>query len=114
MPDQIYPNVRHVAVALCVGLVGRYWWEHGRSPLRNVAEGSSLAASPVAGEFQVVRVERGDLLIIRQKVQVAGQVERTNLEFPLQLLGVNAADRSAEGTKFSKEFLSSGSPRIDG
>jgi len=53
------------------------------------------------------------LLIIRQKAQVAGQVERTNLEFPLQLLGVNAADRSAEGTKFSKEFLSSGSPRIE-
>ena len=75
--------------------------------------GSSLSGSLVAGEFEIVRVERADLLIVRQEVPVLGRDALQLMEVPLQLLGVKTIAPSKSGTEFTSEFLSSGTPSLE-
>jgi len=67
----------------------------------------------VAGEFEVVRVERADLLIVRQHVPMLGTDSLKPLEAPLLLIGVKSLAPSTEGKQFTSEFLSSGTPSLD-
>ncbi|MFN0021868.1 MAG: thermonuclease family protein [Pirellulaceae bacterium] len=97
----------------CAGIAARYWWGWDESAFRHAAEGSSLSGQPVAGELEVVRVERTDLLIVRQQVPVLGTDSLRPLEAPLQLIGVKSLAPSNEGGEFTSEFLSSGSPSLD-
>ncbi|MCE9527537.1 MAG: hypothetical protein K8R36_15955, partial [Planctomycetales bacterium] len=64
----------------CAVVAARYWWGGDENTLRHAAEGSSLSGQLVAGEFEVVRVERTDLLIVRQQVPVLGKDSLTPLE----------------------------------
>lgn len=102
-----------VCVFVCAAIAGRYWWSRGSSAAPHAAEGSSLSGSLVAGEFEVVRVERADLLVVRQQVPVLGRNVLQQIESPLQLLGVKLPERSEEGKQFTSEFLSSGTPSLD-
>ena len=102
-----------VGVAICAVVAGRYWWSRGNSAAPHAAEGSSLRGSLVVGEFEVVRVERADLLIVRQQVQVPGSDSLQPLEAPLQLLGVKSLELADAGKQFTREFLSAGTPSLD-
>ena len=102
-----------VCVVVCAVVAGRYGWDGGRSVVPHAAEGSSLSGSLVAGEFEVVRVERADLLLVRQKVHLLGKDASSPLEAPLQLLGVRSSGLSVEGKRFTSEFLSSGTPALE-
>ena len=102
-----------VCVVICAALAGRYWWSRGSSAAPHAAEGSSLRGSLVVGEFETVRVERADLLIVRQQVPVLGQNAFQPLEAPLQLLGVKSSALAEEGKLFTSKFLGSGTPFLD-
>jgi len=102
-----------VCVAICAAIAGRYWWSRGSSAAPHAAEGSSLAGSLVVGEFELVRVERADLLMVRQQVPVLGKDTLQPLEAPLQLLGVKSSDLTAAGKQFTDAFLSTGTPTLD-
>jgi hypothetical protein len=102
-----------VCVVVCAAIAGRYWWSRGSSAAPHAAEGSSLSGSLVVGEFEVVRLERADLLIVRQQVPVLGRKSLQSLEVPLQLLGVKSAVLTEEGRRFTSEFLSPGTPSLD-
>jgi len=65
------------------------------------------------GEFETVRVEQADLLIVRQQVPVLGQNAFQPLEAPLQLLGVKSSALAEEGKLFTSKFLGSGTPSLD-
>ncbi|MGI8979163.1 MAG: thermonuclease family protein [Pirellulaceae bacterium] len=101
------------SVWICAVALGRYGWDRGRSVVPHAAEGSSLSGSLVAGEFEVVRIERADLLLVRQPVPVLGKDRPLPLEAPLQLLGVRSSGLSVEGKKFTSEFLSLGTPTLE-
>jgi len=102
-----------VALMVCAGIGGRYWIAEGTSKIPHAAEGSSLG-SFAAGQMEVVRVERPDLLLVRQRVPVVGNSDLQLLEAPLQLLGVEAsADIQKSGVDFTTEFLSTGSPNLE-
>lgn len=102
-----------VCVALCAAMAGRYWWSRGSSAAPHAAEGSSLTGSLVVGEFDVVRVERADLLIVRQQVPILGQDILQTLEAPLQLLGVKSSGLTEAGKRFTSKLLSLGTPSLD-
>ncbi|MBC7853273.1 MAG: thermonuclease family protein [Pirellulaceae bacterium] len=102
-----------VCIFVCALVAGRYGWDRGASVVPHAAEGSSLSGSLVAGEFEVVRVDRADLLLVRQQVPVLGKDAPLPLEAPLQLLGVRTLELSAEGGQFTSEFLSKGTPSLD-
>ena len=102
-----------VCVAICAAMAGRYWWSRSSSAAPHAAEGSSLSGSLVVGEFEVVRVERADLLIVRQQVPVFGKNTFQPLEAPLQLLGVKSSGLAEEGKQFTAAFLRSGTPSLD-
>jgi len=103
-----------VALMVCAGIGGRYWVSEGTSKVPHAAEGSSLGRSFVAGEIEVVCVERPDLLVVRQRVPVVGHAELQLLEARLQLLGVEASgDTKKSGIDFTAEFLGSDSPSLE-
>src|SRR4051812_38876569 len=109
-----------ICVLIACALAGRYWWS-ARSGVQvpHAAEGSSLGPGLAPGECEVVRVERADLILVRQLVPVRGRQEVQPLEVPVQLLGVSllapssADDLSDAATRFSTQFLRSGSPRLE-
>lgn len=100
-------------VVLSTAIAGRYWWTRGNNEIPHVAEGSSQAGRFVPGEFEVVRIERGDLLIIRQRVPGLAKDSLQVFEGPLQLLGVKTSTELEAGKQFSSEFLSRGQPSLD-
>jgi len=103
-----------VALMVCASIGGRYWIAEGTGRIPHAAEGSALGRSFVAGEMEVVRVERPDLLVVRQRVPVVGNAELQLLEARLQLLGVEASgDMHESGINFTAEFLLSGSPSLE-
>ena len=97
----------------CAAIAVRYWWGGDEITFRHAAEGSSLSGQLVPGEFEVVRVERNDLLIVRQQVPVLGNESLKLLEATVQLIGVKSRSPSTEGKQFTSEFLSSGTPSLD-
>jgi hypothetical protein len=102
-----------VCVAICAAAAGRSWWSRGSSAAPPAAAGGSLRGSLVVGEFELVRIERADLLIVRQQVPILGKDAPQPLEAPLQLLGVKSSGLAEEGKQFTSMFLSSGTPSLD-
>ena len=102
-----------VCLAICAAMTGRYLWSRGSSAAPHAAEGSSLRGSLVVGEFEIARVEKADLLIVRQQVPVLGKDTFQSLEAPLQLLGVTSTVLAEEGKRFTSKFVSSGTPTLD-
>jgi Staphylococcal nuclease homologue len=102
-----------VCALVCAAIAGRYWWSRGSSVVPHAADGGSLNDRLIAGEFDVVRVERADLLTVRQQVPVLGRDIRQSLEAPLQLLGVKSSGLTQEGIQFTSQFLESGTPSLE-
>jgi micrococcal nuclease len=102
-----------LVLVLCATVAARYLWERRGSAAPHAAEGSSLFGKLVPGPFEVVRVERADLIIIRQRVAVLGNNTPQILDLPVQLLGVKALLPLEPGTEFTRAILSSGSPSLD-
>lgn len=97
-----------VVLVFCAAVTVRYLWERGGSALPHAAEGSSLFGQLVPGSFEVVRVERADLVIARQRVPVPGSKTPQIFDLPVQLLGVKSAAPLEPGTEFTRVFLGSG------
>lgn len=102
-----------VCAVVCAAIAGRYWWTSSRGSAPHAAEGSSLRGSLVVGEFEVVRVERADLLIVRQQVPIVGKNSLQPLEAPLQLLGVKSPELAEAGKQFTSDFLIAGMASLD-
>jgi endonuclease YncB( thermonuclease family) len=100
-------------LVVCVFAVARYFWESGVNTVPHAADGSSLSGRIVPGRFEVVRVERADLIIARQRVAALGTDTLREFELPVQLLGVKSAPASDDGVEFTREFLASGTPSLD-
>ncbi len=98
---------------ICAAIASRYCWNRGSHAAPHAAGGSSLRGSLVVGELEVVRVERSDLLIVRQRVPIVGMDSLQPLEAPLQLLGVKSSDLADEGTQFTSDFLITGRASLD-
>lgn len=107
-----------VCAGLACAIAGRYGWERLSSVAPRAALGSSRSGSLAAGEFDVIRVDRADLFIIRQQISGSQKLDSRTIEVPLQLLGVTsrALEGSPEhaelGRQFAKEMLSSGVPSL--
>ena len=102
-----------ICVVACIIVAGRYCWDRGSSAVPHAAEGSSLSGNLIAGEFEVVRIERADLLLVRQPVPVLGKDRPLPLEATLQLLGVKSRGLTEEGRQFTSEFLRRGVPSLE-
>ena len=102
-----------VCALICAAIASRYWWNRGSHAAPHAAEGSSLSGSLVVGELEVVRVERADLLIVRQQVPIVGMNSLQPLEAPLQLLGVKSSGLEDEGKQFTSDFLNTGMASLD-
>jgi hypothetical protein len=102
-----------VCVVVCAAMAARYWWSRGSSAAPHAAEGSSLRGSLVTGKFKVLRVQRADLMIVRQQVPVMGKDALQPLEAPLQLLGVKSSGLIEEGKHFTSEFLRAGTLSLE-
>ena len=102
-----------VGLILCATIAARYWLTSGNGATPHASEGSVVDGKLVTGEFALVRVERADLLIVRQQVPVIGKKTRHNIEAPLQLLGVKAVGLPVEGKQFSNQYLLVGKPSLD-
>ena len=113
-----YPSWTVWLACLAAGAVAAkvFWGPAGGSASRS-ALGDSGGASFQPGEFELVRVVKPDLLLIRQAVPVLGESEPRILEAPLQLLGVRtpleheAAEFDA-GRELAAELLSAGRPEL--
>jgi len=97
-----------VCAALACAVAGRYLWQLRGSQSPRAVLGSSSDDNLSPGAFEVVRIERADLLVIRQQ-------ER---EVTLQLLGIKLADDSTtamaeSGRQFTADLLSSGTPSLE-
>ena len=108
-----------VCAALACAVAGRYWWQRGGSVSPHAALGSSLSVSLTPGEFEVVRIEHADLLVVRQQVPVPGKSGGQEFEAKLQLLGVKlpVEDSPTELIESSRQFtadlLASGIPTLE-
>lgn len=102
-----------LVLVFIAAVAARYVWERSSSAAPHAAEGSSLFGQLVPGSFEVVRVERADLIIVRQRVALLGSNTPQIFELPVQLLGVKAPVTLEPGTEFTRVFLSSGSPTLD-
>lgn len=107
------PRSVWICAVACIIVAGRYCWDRGRSAVPHAAEGSSLSGNLIAGEFEVVRIERADLLLVRQPVPVLGKDSPLPREAPLQLLGVKSRGLAEEGRQFTSEFLRRGVPSLE-
>ena len=99
-------------LSVCVFVVARYYWESGGNAVPHAADGSSLTAKLEPGRFEVVRVERADLIFARQQVKALGNNPPREVELPVQLLGVKSSSASDEGIEFTREFLSLGTASL--
>lgn len=102
-----------VVLVFCAVLAARYLWERGGRAAPHAAEGSSLFGRLVPGNFEVVRVERADLIIVRQRVAVLDSKTPQTFDLPVQLLGVKTPVPMERGAEFTREFLSSGTPVVE-
>jgi endonuclease YncB( thermonuclease family) len=108
-----------VCAGLACAIAGRYGWERLSSVAPRAALGSSRIGSLAAGEFDVIRVDRADLLLVKQQVSAPQKSASRTIEVPLQLLGVtsHALEGSPElaelGRQFTAEMLSSGVPSLE-
>ena len=107
------PRTFWVCVLVLCAVAGRYWWGGATgNRIPHAAEGSALAANLVPGECDVLQIERGDLITVRQQVPVVGKAEAQSLEVRVQLLGVTTLEESADtveaGKQFTGDFLKSG------
>ena len=101
-----------VVLVFCAVLASRYLWERRGRAAPHAAEGSSLLGRLVPGNFETVRVERADLIIVRQRVTVLGSNTPQIFDLPVQLLGVKTPVPLERGAEFTREFLSSGTPTL--
>lgn len=108
-----------ICILIAGAAVGRWWWGTAETGVPPAAIAGSLAGSLVPGECEVLGIQRGDLINVRQRVAVMGKDQPQALEVAVQLLGVSIPAQKAspalqqEGKLFTAEFLSSGAARLD-
>lgn len=108
-----------VCAGLACAIAGRYGWERLSSVAPREALGSSRSGSLAAGKFDVVRVDRADLLLIRQQLSGPQRSDSRSIEVRLQLLGLTSqvdaasAEFTEPGRQFTVEMLSRGVPSLE-
>ena len=107
------PRAFWVCAVIACAIVARYWWGGAKGGhVFHAAQASGLAANLVPGECEVLQVERGDLIKVRQQVPVLGKQVTQLLEVQVQLLGVSTHEESTgtldAGKEFTIDFLKSG------